>query len=114
MSKELEEEENHLKQCIEKLKVVEANRLALVSQLRDALNDQVLIKKHLICYHIFHVGNNCSLITFCCYFLYHQVSDLENVRTQMQVRILTFICLALLLCLSLQHQSLALACQQCN
>ncbi|XP_076924906.1 uncharacterized protein LOC143587522 [Bidens hawaiensis] len=40
LSKELEEEENLLKQCIEKLKVVEANRLALVSQLRDALNDQ--------------------------------------------------------------------------
>lgn len=42
MLKELEEEENLLKQCIEKLKVVEANRLALVSQLREALNDQVL------------------------------------------------------------------------
>ncbi|KAK1423725.1 hypothetical protein QVD17_19033 [Tagetes erecta] len=53
LSKELEEEENLLKQCIEKLKVVEANRLALVSQLRDALNDQE--------------------------------SELENVRTQMQV-----------------------------
>ncbi|KAD7117540.1 hypothetical protein R6Q59_005844 [Mikania micrantha] len=53
LSKELEEEENILKQCIEKLKVVEANRLALVSQLRDALNDQE--------------------------------SELENVRTQMQV-----------------------------
>ncbi|KAK9065100.1 hypothetical protein SSX86_016483 [Deinandra increscens subsp. villosa] len=53
LSKELEEEETLLKQCIEKLKVVEANRLALVSQLRDALNDQE--------------------------------SELENVRTQMQV-----------------------------
>ncbi|KAI3824453.1 hypothetical protein L1987_05913 [Smallanthus sonchifolius] len=53
LSKELEEEENLLKQCIEKLKVVEANRVALVSQLRDALNDQE--------------------------------SELENVRTQMQV-----------------------------
>ncbi|KAF5798117.1 putative CID domain-containing protein [Helianthus annuus] len=53
LSKELEEEEKLLKQCIEKLKVVEANRLALVSQLRDALNDQE--------------------------------SELENVRTQMQV-----------------------------
>lgn len=30
-----------LSQCIDKLKVVEANRLALVSQLRDALNEQV-------------------------------------------------------------------------
>lgn len=53
LSKELEEEENLLKQCIEKLKVVEANRVALVSQLRDALNEQE--------------------------------SELENVRTQMQV-----------------------------
>lgn len=41
MSKELEEEENILKQCIEKLKVVEANRLTLVSQLKEALNEQV-------------------------------------------------------------------------
>ncbi|XP_024964486.1 regulation of nuclear pre-mRNA domain-containing protein 1A isoform X1 [Cynara cardunculus var. scolymus] len=53
LSKVLEEEEYLLKQCIEKLKVVEANRLTLVSQLRDALNDQE--------------------------------SELENVRTQMQV-----------------------------
>lgn len=53
LAKELEEEENLLKQCIDKLKVVEANRVALVSQLRDALNDQE--------------------------------SELENVRTQMQV-----------------------------
>lgn len=40
LSKELEEKENTLKQCLEKLKVIEANRLALVSQLRNALNDQ--------------------------------------------------------------------------
>ncbi|PHT31850.1 hypothetical protein CQW23_28187 [Capsicum baccatum] len=40
LSKELEEEESILKQCIEKLKVVEANRLALVSQLREALSEQ--------------------------------------------------------------------------
>ncbi|XP_073062127.1 uncharacterized protein [Primulina eburnea] len=53
LAKELEGEEARLKQCIEKLKVVEANRLALVSQLRDALHEQE--------------------------------SELENVRTQMQV-----------------------------
>lgn len=53
LSRELEEEESSLKQCIEKLKVVEANRLALVSQLREALNEQE--------------------------------SELENVRTQIQV-----------------------------
>lgn len=53
LSKELEEEENILKQCIEKLKVVEANRLTLVSQLKEALNEQE--------------------------------SELENVRTQIQV-----------------------------
>ncbi|KAA8530911.1 hypothetical protein F0562_005630 [Nyssa sinensis] len=53
LSKELEEEESLLKQCIEKLKVVEANRVALVSQLREAVHEQE--------------------------------SELENVRTQMQV-----------------------------
>ena len=41
LSKELEEEENILKQCIEKLKSVEASRVALVSQLKEALNEQV-------------------------------------------------------------------------
>ncbi|XP_073059043.1 uncharacterized protein [Primulina eburnea] len=53
LAKELEEEEALLKQCIEKLKVVEENRLALVSQLRDALHEQE--------------------------------SELENIRTQIQV-----------------------------
>ncbi|KAH9718469.1 CID domain-containing protein [Citrus sinensis] len=53
LSKELEEEENMLKQCIEKLKSVEASRVALVSQLKEALHEQE--------------------------------SELENVRTQMQV-----------------------------
>lgn len=53
LSNELQAEESILKQSIEKLKVVEANRLALVSQLRDALNEQE--------------------------------SELENIRTQMQV-----------------------------
>lgn len=53
LAKELEEEEAFLKQCIEKLKAVEANRVELVSQLRDALREQE--------------------------------SELENVRTQMQV-----------------------------
>ncbi|XP_062148879.1 uncharacterized protein LOC133857624 [Alnus glutinosa] len=53
LSKELEEEENILKQCIEKLNSVEASRVALVSQLKEALNEQE--------------------------------SELENVRTQMQV-----------------------------
>ncbi|KDP35195.1 hypothetical protein JCGZ_09354 [Jatropha curcas] len=53
LAKELEEEENLLKQCIEKLKSVEANRVVLVSQLKEAL--------------------------------YEQESELENIRTQMQV-----------------------------
>ncbi|KAI3462035.1 hypothetical protein Pfo_018698 [Paulownia fortunei] len=53
LAKELEEEENLLKQCIDKLKGVETNRVALVSQLRDALLEQE--------------------------------SELENLRTQMQV-----------------------------
>lgn len=55
LSKELEEEENLLKQCIEKLKVVEANRLALVSQLRDALNDQVLLLHLLLLLLVFSI-----------------------------------------------------------
>ncbi|XP_052190295.1 uncharacterized protein LOC127799992 [Diospyros lotus] len=40
LSKELEEEKDVLKQCMEKFKTVEANRLALVSQLREALHEQ--------------------------------------------------------------------------
>ncbi|XP_050380303.1 uncharacterized protein LOC126797635 [Argentina anserina] len=53
LAKELEEEESVLKQCFEKLKSVEASRVALVSQLREALHEQE--------------------------------SELENVRTHMQV-----------------------------
>lgn len=53
LANELEEEENILKQCIEKLKSAEASRVALVSQLKEALHEQE--------------------------------SELENVRTQMQV-----------------------------
>ncbi|KAL6554833.1 hypothetical protein OROGR_006091 [Orobanche gracilis] len=53
LAKELEEQENLLKQCIDKLKGVETSRVALVSQLRNALHEQE--------------------------------SDLENLRTQMQV-----------------------------
>ena len=41
LSKELEEDENILKQCIEKLKSVEASRVALVSHLKEALHEQV-------------------------------------------------------------------------
>ncbi|XVF58644.1 hypothetical protein PTKIN_Ptkin07bG0082700 [Pterospermum kingtungense] len=40
LSKELEDEENLLKECIEKLKSVEASRAALVSQLKEALHEQ--------------------------------------------------------------------------
>ncbi|OMO56002.1 hypothetical protein CCACVL1_26833 [Corchorus capsularis] len=53
LAKELEDEENILKECIEKLKSVEASRAALVLQLKEALREQE--------------------------------SELENVRTQMQV-----------------------------
>ncbi|XP_022894751.1 regulation of nuclear pre-mRNA domain-containing protein 1B-like [Olea europaea var. sylvestris] len=53
LAKDLEEEELVLNQCIKKLKVVDANRVMLVSQLREALHEQE--------------------------------SELENVRTQMQV-----------------------------
>ncbi|CAN6679585.1 unnamed protein product [Malus baccata var. baccata] len=51
--KELEEEESILKQCIDKLKSVETSRVALLSQLKEALHDQE--------------------------------SELENIRTHMQV-----------------------------
>uniref|UniRef100_A0A2P2KHZ0 Uncharacterized protein n=2 Tax=Rhizophora mucronata TaxID=61149 RepID=A0A2P2KHZ0_RHIMU len=40
LAKELEEEENLLKQCIKKLYSVEASRAALVSQLKEALQEQ--------------------------------------------------------------------------
>ncbi|XP_071724743.1 uncharacterized protein [Rutidosis leptorrhynchoides] len=40
LAKELEDEENILKQCMEKLKSVEASRQALVSQLKEALHEQ--------------------------------------------------------------------------
>ena len=46
LAKELEEEENILKQCIEKLKSIEASRLALVAQLKEALNEQVDFLQH--------------------------------------------------------------------
>lgn len=41
LSKEMEEMENILKQCIEKLESIEASRVALVSQLKEALHEQV-------------------------------------------------------------------------
>uniref|UniRef100_A0A7N0UPZ9 CID domain-containing protein n=1 Tax=Kalanchoe fedtschenkoi TaxID=63787 RepID=A0A7N0UPZ9_KALFE len=53
LAKQLEENENHLKNGIEKLKYAEANRAALVEQLKEALNEEE--------------------------------SELENIRTQMQV-----------------------------
>ncbi|CAL1408949.1 unnamed protein product [Linum trigynum] len=40
LAKDLEQEETLLKQCVQKLKSVEASRASLVSQLREALNDQ--------------------------------------------------------------------------
>ncbi|MCI22497.1 regulation of nuclear pre-mRNA domain-containing protein, partial [Trifolium medium] len=54
LKKDLEQQQNLLKDCIEKLKLFEASRVALISQLKEALHEQE--------------------------------SDLENVRTQMQVR----------------------------
>jgi regulator of Ty1 transposition protein 103 len=41
LEKELKEEEVILKQCIERLKAIEQNRAALVSQLKAAVKDQV-------------------------------------------------------------------------
>ncbi|KAL5703883.1 hypothetical protein ACHQM5_022378 [Ranunculus cassubicifolius] len=53
LANELEEQENLIKECIEKLKSVEATRASLVAQLKEALHEQE--------------------------------SELENVRTQIQV-----------------------------
>ncbi|KAG0497645.1 hypothetical protein HPP92_002336 [Vanilla planifolia] len=53
LAEELQEEESALKECIDKLKSVEANRLALVLQLKESLQEQE--------------------------------SELENIRTQIQV-----------------------------
>ncbi|GAB2283472.1 hypothetical protein Dimus_017984 [Dionaea muscipula] len=53
LGKELEEEEITLKQCVEKIKLAEANRLVLVTELQEALHEQE--------------------------------SELENIRTQIQV-----------------------------
>lgn len=53
LKEELQEKETEIKQCIEKLKLIESNREALVSQLKEALHEQE--------------------------------SELENVRTQLQV-----------------------------
>ncbi|RYR18851.1 hypothetical protein Ahy_B03g063459 isoform A [Arachis hypogaea] len=62
LSKELEQQENILKQCVESLKLIEASRAALVSQLKEALHEQAS-------YH----------------FIFSIESELENVRTQIQV-----------------------------
>jgi regulator of Ty1 transposition protein 103 len=43
LEKELEEEEMILEQCIERLKAVEQNRAALVSQLKAAVKEQVQV-----------------------------------------------------------------------
>lgn len=40
LSKELVEEENILKECIENLKLVEASRTSLVTRLKEALHEQ--------------------------------------------------------------------------
>lgn len=78
LAKELEEEENVLKQCIEKLKSIEASRIALVSNLREALNEQVVDCTHSKLLFI-DLASIYSLNFFA------QESELENVRTQMQV-----------------------------
>lgn len=59
LAKELEEEENTLKQCVEKLKLAEASRLALVSQLKEALHEQVLDYSILFIY-LFYFSSMCN------------------------------------------------------
>lgn len=64
MSSDLQTEESILKQSIEKLKVVEANRLALVSQLKDALSEQV-IKNYFKLYAYFLFGSDEIIVLTC-------------------------------------------------
>jgi hypothetical protein len=44
LKKDLEQQQNLLKHCIENLKLFEASRLALISQLKEALHEQVLVR----------------------------------------------------------------------
>ncbi|KAL5982063.1 hypothetical protein ACLOJK_016132 [Asimina triloba] len=67
LAEELEEEEEILRKCIERLKSIEETRVALVSQLKEALHEQKCME--------FSYSLNEVL----------QESELENVRTQMQV-----------------------------
>lgn len=96
-AKELEEEESLLKQCVEKLKSVEASRVALVSQLKEALHEQVVndnmlpVFLLLFCAFLFFFHVHLTMMHFIIYSFAHfptfsaQESELENVRTQMQV-----------------------------
>lgn len=59
LSKELVEEENILKECIENLKLVEASRTALVIHLKEALHEQAS--------HYVHVLNKILYFEFCSY-----------------------------------------------
>lgn len=99
MSKELQEEENLLKQCIEKLKSVEASRVALVSQLKDALHEQVPDCPIIFSFFKCKIVSDCNELGFITIvyessFRYSefilkcfQESELEDVRTQMQVHL---------------------------
>ena len=85
-----------MKKCIEKLKVVEANRAAVVSELKEALQEQVGTTWSLTSYDAF------SFFPWICICLssllvfwvqryeillvyVNQESELEKVRTQLQV-----------------------------
>jgi len=59
LSKELVEEENILKECIENLKLVEASRTSLVTRLKEALHEQAS--------HYVHVLNKILYFEFCSY-----------------------------------------------
>lgn len=77
-----------MKKCIEKLKVVETNRAAIVSELKEALQEQVRTTGILP----FRTCISLSLILVLCRWSYGilfvyvtQESELEKVRTQLQV-----------------------------
>lgn len=80
MAKELEEEENILRQSVDKLKSVEESRTSLVNHLKEALREQVrsfALASSTICLDI-----STNLASFVC-----QESELENLQSQIQVMI---------------------------
>jgi regulator of Ty1 transposition protein 103 len=80
LAKELEEEENILRQSVEKLKSVEESRTSLVNHLREALREQVKVLQSCKFNNLLRHFN--YLLSFV-----YQESELENLQSQIQVKI---------------------------